>query len=330
MELLSKIIPSVAIALLVALILYAFKVRQLYLLVPKMFGYGGLTGKGKIVELRAFNKGRSMEEEIHIDMPPALTYELIASDHPDIKLEKNKVILSRLSPMSELSMILLAEGSIEAENFTPTITSKTTKGKVVKRLEEVPPNIGTVLMWAGGFLVFMFVLFYIPPLVSDYQKTKTLERYAFLGKSGWRGIDRYVSSDARASYPGSEFPLVVTAANRVGDVYEVTFTATNKTAAPLLVTAYFDLEKEEDQEVRLDTVKSVFDVPVSPMQAIPVVVSTKVPSGLQRPKLFVTVHLQFGDEKFGKDNILGLRFFPSTNETTNKALQQDAPKASRR
>ncbi len=330
MEVLSKIIPGVAIALLVALILYAFRVRQLYLLVPKMFGYGGLTGKGKIIELRAFNKGRSMEEEVHIDMPPALTYELIASDHPDIELEKNKVVLSRLSPMSELSMILLAEGSIEAESFTPTITSKTTKGKVVKRLEEVPPNIGTVLMWVGSFLVFMFALFYIPSLVSDYQKAKALERYAFLGKSGWRSIDRYVSSDARASYAGGEFPLVITAASRTGDVYEIVFTATNKTAAPLLVTAYFDLEKEEVVELRLDRVKSVFDVPVNPMQAIPVVVSTKLPSGMQRQKLFVRVGFQFGDEKLGKDHIVGLQFFPSANETANKALQQDAPKASRR
>lgn len=315
MEHFEKITIGIAVSLIVALILYAFKVRQLYLLVPKMFGYGGLTGNGKIVEIRAFNKGRSMEEEVHINMPAGIKHELIASDHPDVDLKSNKVTLSRISPLSEISLILLAEGAaVEAESFTPTITSKATKGKVVKRLEEMPPNIGTIVLTFVGFILIMFAIGAVPSFLNEYQKTK----YAFLEKAGWRNIDFYVKSEVRNSYRGNEFPIVITSVNQDRDFYETTFMVINKTALPLRVTAYFDYPKEESRGNGLETIKSSFDVLINPMQAIPMAVSTKLSSDLQRSKLFVSVSLYFGDD--WNDHILGLKFLPYASDISNKTL----------
>ncbi|OGO36562.1 MAG: hypothetical protein A2Z03_02680 [Chloroflexi bacterium RBG_16_56_8] len=320
MEIVEKIGIAIAGAMIAALVIYAFRVRQLYLLVPKMFGYSTLTEKGKILELRAFNRGRSMEEEVHIDMPPALSYELIASDHPDVLLQKNKLVLSRVSPQSEVSIVLMAEGAIEAESFSPTINSKTTKGKVVKKQEEVPPNAGIVVMSVGAFVLFIGLMFIIPSKWLDYQKEQKeaekreiLGRYAFLEQAGWRGLDHYIFSEARRSYSEIEFPMLFSSARRKGDNFEVQFLATNKTAAPLSVTAYFDTEKGG---VSVEGKKSAFDVSVPPMQSIPLVVSTEIPRKLAAEKLFVTISFKFGEEQ-----LWGLRFYPSLNKAANNALQ---------
>jgi len=320
MDIIEKITVGIAVAIIAALVMYAFRVRQSYLLVPKMFGYSALTEKGKILELRAFNRGRSMEEEVHIDMPPALTYELIASDHPDVLLKNNKLLLSRVPPQSEVSIVLMAEGSIEAENFSPTINSKTTKGKVVKKQEEVPPNAGVVVMTAGGFLLLMGLMFLIPSKWIEYQQEQkkaeiqaALGRYKFLEQAGWRGLDPYVFSEARRSYSEIEFPMLFNSAQLKGDEFEVRFLATNKTAAPFGVTAYFGTEKDV---ISVNGKKSAFDVNIPPMQSIPVVVSAKIPKKLATEELFVTVSFTFGEER-----IYGLRFYPSLNKTANTALQ---------
>lgn len=320
MDLIAKIGSGIAIAVLGALVMYAFRVRQLYLLVPKMFGYSALTEKGKILELRVFNRGRSMEEDVHIDMPPALTYELIAADHPDVQLDKNKLVLSRIPPRSEVSLVVLAEGAIEAESFSPTLSSKTTKGKVVKKLEEVPPNAGVVVLSIGGVLMLFALVILIPSKWIEYQnerqetqKKEILGRYAFLEQSGWRKFDSYVFSEVRRSYSGFEFPIAFNSARRKGNYVEIQFLATNKTAAPLKATAYFDTEQDG---VSIVGEKSVFDMLVNPMQSIPVVVGTQISRNHPLEKLFVKLNLKFGEE-----NVWGVRFYPSLNKTANQALQ---------
>lgn len=320
MGLIATVGTGIAIVVLGALLTYAFRVRQLYLLVPKMFGYSALTQKGRILELRAFNRGRSMEEDVHIDMPPALTYGLIAADHPDVQLDKNKLVLSRIPPRSEVSLVVLAEGPIDAESFSPTLTSKTTKGKVVKKLEEVPPNTGVVVLSIGGVLILLALMILIPQKWIEYQnkrqeteRKEILGRYAFLEQSGWREFDSYVFSEVRRSYSGFEFPLVYKSARRKGDYIEIHFLATNKTAAPLKVTAYFDTEEDG---VSIVGGKSVFDVFVNPMQSIPVEAGTEIPRNHPLGKLFVKLNL-----KFGKENLWGIRFYPSLNKAANQALR---------
>lgn len=271
MEIIEKIGIGIAVAVVVALVMYAFRMRQLYLLVPKMFGYSTLTEKGKILELRVFNRGRAMEEDVHVDMPPALTYELIASDNPDVVLQKNKIILARVSPHSEVSIVTMAEGAIEAESFSPTLNSKTTKGKVVKKQEDVPKNAGSTVLFFGGLLLLMSLMFILPAKWIEYKKeqqeverklqeTKKQEllgRYAFIEQAGWRGIDNYVFSEARRSYSDIEFPMLLNSARRKGGYFEVEFMAINKTAAPLSVTAYFDAE---ENGLSVGGRKSVFDL----------------------------------------------------------------------
>jgi len=272
-----------------------------------------------------------MEEDVHIDMPPTLTYELIAADHPDVQIDKNKVLLSRLVPNSQVSMILLAEGPIEAESFSPSLSSKATKGKIFKKLEDVPPNAGTVVLALGGFVLVVFLCVFVPTKIFEYQKRQEekaqqslLAKYAYLDKSGWRGIDGYIKSDARNSYGGFEFPLVLTGARRTGSIYELSFVATNKTSSLLKVTSYFEA-KTKDKPLYSPGEKSVFDLQVNPMASLPVVVSAKLDPDAPLADLFVKISLKFGD-----DYVWGIRFYPTENDTANRALLPAATPSARR
>lgn len=324
MDLLEKILIGIVGALLTALVIYSFKLRQLYLLVPKLFGYSALTEKGKLLELRAFNKGRAMEEEVHIDMPPALTYELVAADHPDVKLQKNKLLLARIAPRSEISMILLAEGNLEAESFSPTLSSKTTKGKLVKKLEEVPPNAGAVVLSIVSFVAVMALMFYLPQRWIEYQtqqkeneKREVLKKYAFLEAAGWRGLEPYVGSQLRQSYSSLEFPVIFQSATRKGDQLEMQFAVTNKTAALLKVTAYADAEPKR-QTATVFGRNSVFDAPVNPMQSLSIVIAMNT-IGNDPENLFVRFSFEYAEER-----LWGVRFYPVHNESANRALQGTA------
>ena len=103
---------SIVTTLLVAGLLSWLRIKQLYLVVPKLFEFSALTDKGTILELQVFNKSRSTEEEVHIDLPPHVRYDLIAADHSNARIEKNVVILPRMPPLSEASLIVLAEAEL--------------------------------------------------------------------------------------------------------------------------------------------------------------------------------------------------------------------------
>ncbi|HSY28204.1 MAG TPA: hypothetical protein VK832_11915, partial [Burkholderiaceae bacterium] len=80
MSALSGLGIGVAASLIAAWVLAGFKSKQLYLVIPRLFAFSALTDKGTIIEMQVFNKGRSSEEDVHIDLPPNITYELIAAD----------------------------------------------------------------------------------------------------------------------------------------------------------------------------------------------------------------------------------------------------------
>lgn len=215
----------------------------------------------------------------------------------------------------------MAEGAIETESFAPTLNSKTTKGKTVKKLEEVPPNAGKMVILAGAAIFFLALLFIVPQKWFEHQSKKAdierkeeLEKYTFVLQEGWRGIDRYVFSDARKSYSAIEFPMKISSAARKGDDYEIQMLAINKTATTLEVSAYFD---SEDENINLSNTKNSFNISIPPMQATPIIVKTNIPKNANIQKLFISVSYQFGTEY-----IYGLRFYPVLNKVTKKALEE--------
>lgn len=296
--------------------------RQLYLLIPRMFSHCALFDKGKLVEIKVFNRGNNMEEGVEIVIPPELKCELLASELPGIELQKNTIKINRLAQKSEASILLLIEGEIAENNFCPSLTSKLAKGKQFKKQDEIPPNAGSAILLIGLALAFLSMMFYAPNKYFEYKQTEEererkeiLAQYSYLDEMGWKGIDKYIESGLSKAYSEFEFPLVANSAKLEGKVLSMSFTATNKTAAILKVTAYFQpTEKTENFSFSKE---SVFDLEVKPMGSKEFVVSMNLDNSIDMKEVFLGVSI-----KYGNDFLWGLQLFPSNNEVANKALQR--------
>lgn len=322
MEIFVKFGVGIAAALFGAAILYAFRMRQLYLLIPRMFSHCALFDKGKLVEIKVFNRGNNMEEGVEIVIPPELKCELLASELPGIELQKNTIKINRLAQKSEVSILLLIEGEIAENNFCPSLTSKLAKGKQFKKQDEIPPNAGSAILLIGLALAFLSMMFYAPNKYFEYKKTEEererkeiLAQYSYLDEMGWKGIDKYIESGLSKAYSEFEFPLVANSAKLEGKVLSMSFTATNKTAAILKVTAYF--QSTEKTENFSFSKESVFDLEVKPMGSKEFVVSMNLDNSIDMKEVFLGVSI-----KYGNDFLWGLQLFPSNNEVANKALQR--------
>lgn len=322
MEIFVKFGVGIAAALFGAAILYAFRMRQLYLLIPRMFSHCALFDKGKLVEIKVFNRGNNMEEGVEIVIPPELKCELLASELPGIELQKNTIKINRLAQKSEASILLLIEGEIAENNFCPSLTSKLAKGKQFKKQDEIPPNAGSAILLIGLALAFFSMMFYAPNKYFEYKKTEEererkeiLAQYSYLDEMGWKGIDKYIESGLSKAYSEFEFPLVANSAKLEGKVLSMSFTATNKTAAILKVTAYF--QPTEKTESFSFSKESVFDLEVKPMGSKEFVVSMNLDNSIDMKEVFLGVSI-----KYGNDFLWGLQLFPSNNEVANKALQR--------
>lgn len=322
MEIFVKFGVGIAAALFGAAILYAFRMRQLYLLIPRMFSHCALFDKGKLVEIKVFNRGNNMEEGVEIVIPPELKCELLASELPGIELQKNTIKINRLAQKSEASILLLIEGEIAENNFCPSLTSKLAKGKQFKKQDEIPPNAGSAILLIGLALAFLSMMFYAPNKYFEYKQTEEererkeiLAQYSYLDEMGWKGIDKYIESGLSKAYSEFEFPLVANSAKLEGKVLSMSFTATNKTAAILKVTAYF--QSTEKTENFSFSKESVFDLEVKPMGSKEFVVSMNLDNSIDMKEVFLGVSI-----KYGNDFLWGLQLFPSNNEVANKALQR--------
>jgi hypothetical protein len=333
MEIFIKFGVGIAAALFGAVILYAFRVRQLYLLIPKMFSHCALFDKGKLVEIKVFNRGNNMEEGVEIVMPPGLKCDLLASELPGIELQKSIIKINRLPQKSEASILLLIEGEVDEYNFSPSLTSKLAKGKQFKKQDEIPPNAGSAVLLAGLALAFISFLLYAPNKYFEYQRAEAeLERkelltqeekqkslirakYSYLDETGWKGIDKYIDSGLSKAYSEFEFPLVASSAKLEGKVFSMNFSAINKTAAVIKVTAYFQsIESSKSLSFSKD---SVFDLEVKPMSSKDFVVSMNFENLIDMDKVFLGVSI-----KYGNDHLWDLQLFPSSNDIANKALQR--------
>lgn len=275
---LEKVLVGLSIPLVVALIVYIFKIRQLYLLVPKMFGHeNALSSKGKIVEIRVWNRGKAMEEDVHVEMPPQLSYTLLASDQAGMKLDSNRLTLARLSPLSEASAVLLAEGEFTAEGFAPSLTSKAAKGTVLKRIEDLPGNFGHIAVSVALVFGLMIGIFSLGTGAIKAWEDFQARRWTAQTKDGWK-LGNFAASNFSESYNGSDFPVAIKSITRKGDKISVTFTLANKATNDVEFSAYLTLG-DKDKDRLLSSTTAAFNRSVAPFQAKDFELSAELPRG---------------------------------------------------
>lgn len=84
MENFEKITIGLVLFTVTSIIAYLFRMRQLYVVVPKLFRHSQISNEGSLCELLVYNKGNQVEEDIQVSLDPELKGELLASSSSDI------------------------------------------------------------------------------------------------------------------------------------------------------------------------------------------------------------------------------------------------------
>lgn len=230
-----KIIVTIVAALLASAIIGLVKKRRLFLVVPKLFSFSQLSDKGKIIELTIINRGFKTEEKIEIQLNPTCTYELVASTDGSTVLHKNKISVERLSGEDEITAIVLTEGKEFTREDIISVSSKETKGKLVKRLEDILPSSRLILIFIIIFGLFFSFIFSLPTILEFVRKdisagVKELKvQKNFHKGEGWMITESYYESGISKYYKENELPIQVDSPIRREDTVSVTINISNKT-----------------------------------------------------------------------------------------------------
>lgn len=237
---LETIIIGFILFIITSTVAYLFRMRQLYVAVPKLYRHAPISKNGSLCELIIYNKGNQVEEQIQVALDPDLKVELLASNSNEISIDGSTIKISRLHKGNEASAMLLIEnGALESSKLL-SVSSKATTGKILKRVTEVPPNYAltaVVIFLIIGILpamIYSFKLF--ESLKSSYVKHQLSE----LHSSGWSNLDSYFSSDIKLSYSNQEFPIRIPTSDKNSRKDKIAFEIYNKTALPMNV--FVDIE----------------------------------------------------------------------------------------
>ena len=254
-ELILRILVTVISSLVVIFLTYIFKRRQLYVATENLYRTSEISNKGILCEISIFNRGRQIEEDIKVSLDNSLKYELLAFNDSNMSLDQNVIKISRLHKKSKVSVLLLVENGDFSFKQILQVDSKTEKGKVIQKVEEIPPNLFDLI----------FAFFLLIPLVGVgawagylYNDTKTnVDKDSLLDKKinfiktgeyyvstqnsrlkkmGWLNLIDYEASKLSKSYLGTEFPIRFYEKRVLEDGRVIfAFELINKTALPFKV-----------------------------------------------------------------------------------------------
>lgn len=242
-----EVVIGLTITIVGTILISIFRIRQLYIVIPRLFPKTLLSADSNIVELRVFNRSKFMEEDVIIKLNANYEYEIIATTLDEISMNDKKIFIPRLSPTDEHSVLMLIENAHFKEDDILSITSKTTKGKLFKLLQDIPPNYGKLLL-----SILILISLIIAPLLSInfYFKYKEIneienkriqiEKLSFLKKEGWQDFDIYATSELNKLYIDGEFPIYQNSIERVENSIFIDFIIINKTAKKMEVTIRLD------------------------------------------------------------------------------------------
>ncbi len=285
-----KIIIGLVVFSLSSIVAYLFRMRQLYTVVPKLYRTSFLSEKGSVSELIIYNRGNKTEEDIVLEIDQEMKCELLGANSSDIKLVGNTVQLTRLHAKNEASLILLVENGILTDEKLTSLSSKDCKGKIYKKTDEVPPSSSHVALSIIGLIAIISV-FTWGPTFYNYLNNKWISyKYSYVVEKGWKGIDKYLSSDFMDSYSDQEFPLRFIGYKRVGKIINISYEAINKSALPIsvFIKSNTDYSKNEDESYWWFSGKKI--QPLS--KEIITVKGLRPKIGIVKPKF----NIRYGDE----------------------------------
>lgn len=284
-----KIIAGVVLFILTSLVAYAFKVRQLYAVVPKLHRKSFLSDGSSVAELVVYNKGTKVEENISLEIKQEVKCELLASNKSGVSLSDNVLTVDRIHSHSEVSVILLVEGETLSYDDLVLLTSKEIKGSFCKKVDEVPPSASKSAITISFFLFMISLFFWGSDAYSYIESTYVKHKYANTYEAGWRNLGNYLSSNLSESYSDQEFPLRLLGVSIDPKKITIKYELVNKSALPIGVSVtdsqFFKVEERDG-------------IPFSSVEVEPLekgVLSVEYPNDGQE-LIRLTASFRFGDE----------------------------------
>lgn len=237
------IIGGLFLFVLTSIVMYFYKVKQLYVVATQPYNTSFLSDKGTITEIIIYNQGNGVEENIKLKLLPELKIDILASSTDDINLKDSNVFyITRLHAKSQVSLQLLVEnGSLTNEEIIE-MSSDTHVGKKCLSKELVPPNYGNVATLIASIMVLFFIVTQIPQWIDKYEKYKFSIEYQSLYKMGWNNLEKYIESDLSKSYSSEEFPIRYISQSDENNYTGLKFEVVNKSAIPIHVDIHNDKE----------------------------------------------------------------------------------------
>jgi hypothetical protein len=231
-----QVVVGLIVALFGALVIYAFRTKQLYLVIPRLFSFSELSAKGKLVEIRIFNKGKTAELDVQITLDPAGSYDIVASTDSTCDLKSSTIAVPRVAPGDDYSVLILVEGVDLTTRSISRLSSTTTKGKILNELSEVPPNTGNALLLFIGIILVAASPIAVMEGYEIWKNQKLEERIEELSSNltgEWTELERYAESEFSRLYTFGEFPIHLSNTIRSGQHVTFMYKVINRAAAPL-------------------------------------------------------------------------------------------------
>ncbi len=213
MDDIKKILIGLLVFALTSIIAYLFKMRQLYVSIPRLYNKSQLSANGSLCEIRIFNRGNHPEEEIAVTFAPELSIELLATDNTELSVVDNKLLIPRVHKLKDASALLMVEGGIFEHSKIATFSSKAITGRILKANEDTPPNWAILFTCLVLFLTAFPSIFYGLELYSDFKASSRAaaeqKELSGLSDMGWSNLGGYYKSPIRKSYTSKEFPILI-------------------------------------------------------------------------------------------------------------------------
>lgn len=148
-------------------------------------------------------------------------------------------------------MIILVEGNVVLNEFSPTISSKQAEGKIFKRTSDVPPNYGTTILLTLGLILLTICVASLYP-AYDYIKGKHIvAQHKEIVDEGFEeyGLIQFFNSDISQNYKTGEFPIRFIKCEKRVNNFDCKFRLVNKTAVPMKITAFADDSSSKNFEL---------------------------------------------------------------------------------
>lgn len=218
MEVLENIAVGVTIVLVSSLIAWLYHIRQLYATAPVLFQKASGHKDGSVYQLVVCNRGNQVEENVEVELDPAVRAEIVATSLPGVTLENSVIRIERIHKKQEIDLLLQVSGGTFDSTRILSISSNETSGKICQSQKNVPFNYGMSALLAVVLIGIVPLACYLWQIYGYVEEKTDEQNLASLGHQGWSHLGEYRKSDLRKSYSDHEFPVRFTGTRKKTDI----------------------------------------------------------------------------------------------------------------